>query len=222
MQISEIFFSIQGEGCLAGVPSVFVRLVGCNLRCRWCDTPYARNADQGQPRSIESIVSEVAAHSCPHVVVTGGEPLIAPELPQLLQMLKDGDSHITLETAATEFPDLTCDLVSISPKLSNALPQDAADHQHQCLNVPAIQSFIDSHDYQLKFVVEGADDLPEIEETLAQLHRLDRRKVMLMPQARTQEQYRRLAPVIAQLAREHNYRFSPRLHIEFWGNQRGY
>src|SRR5215469_18951154 len=75
LNVSEIFYSIQGEGLLAGVPSVFVRLSGCNLRCTWCDTPYTSWEPQGAETTIESIVERVRGYSCAHVVVTGGEPM---------------------------------------------------------------------------------------------------------------------------------------------------
>ena len=223
LHISEIFHSLQGEGRLAGVPSAFIRLAGCHLRCRWCDTPYALGPDQGRQLTIEAILSQVSAYNCPHVVVTGGEPLIASQLPELLHTLKLHDKHITVETSAPQFLPLSCDLISISPKLSNSDPEDPAAaraHQSHRLNLTALQSFIDSHDYQLKFVVQASADLDEIQATLSQLQNVDRERVMLMPQARTKDQYRRRAAAVAQLALDHNYRFSPRLHLELWGNRR--
>ena len=87
MKISEIFYSIQGEGTLVGVPSVFVRTSGCNLRCAWCDTPYTSWEPQGAERGVASIVDEVAGYGASHVVVTGGEPMIAPEIEELTEEL---------------------------------------------------------------------------------------------------------------------------------------
>src|SRR5260370_20755255 len=77
MKIAEIFYSIQGEGMLAGVPSVFVRTSGCNLRCEWCDTPYTSWNPEGRDMRVEEIVAEVRRHGASHAVVTGGEPMIA-------------------------------------------------------------------------------------------------------------------------------------------------
>jgi len=77
MKIAEMFYSIQGEGMLAGVPSVFIRTSGCNLRCRWCDTPYAAWEGEGEELGLEAILGFVGAHACAYVVVTGGEPMIA-------------------------------------------------------------------------------------------------------------------------------------------------
>src|SRR3954454_17489655 len=100
MKIAEIFYSIQGEGKLTGVPSVFVRISGCNLRCVWCDTPYASWDPEGEDLQVDQIVQRVVAFGAHHVVVTGGEPMIMPDIAQLCDALK---GHITIETAATVF-----------------------------------------------------------------------------------------------------------------------
>ncbi|MBN1436733.1 MAG: 7-carboxy-7-deazaguanine synthase QueE [Sedimentisphaerales bacterium] len=223
LSVSEIFRSIQGEGRLAGVVSGFVRLAGCDLHCRWCDTPYARKGDQGSPMTIDQIVSQLSAWAVPHIVITGGEPLLADELPQLLQALKQRRCHITLETAATIYRPITCDLLSISPKLSNSDPDEPAVQQHadRRLNIAAIQQYIDNHDYQLKFVVERPEDLAEIEQLLGQLSNVNRDNVLLMPQATTAEQHQRLGPIIAQLCIERNYRYCPRLQVLLWDRRRG-
>src|SRR3954466_7799699 len=106
MFISEIFYSLQGEGELTGVPSVFVRTSGCNLRCTWCDTPYASWNPEGKPMSVDDLVAAVQAHrAARHVVLTGGEPMIAKELAALASKLRLLGYHITIETAATIPPD---------------------------------------------------------------------------------------------------------------------
>ena len=76
MKVSEIFYSIQGEGSLAGVPSVFVRVSGCNLRCVWCDTPYTSWNPEGREMSIGEILAQSTSYGASHVVLTGGEPMI--------------------------------------------------------------------------------------------------------------------------------------------------
>ena len=223
LNVSEIFLSIQGEGRLTGVPSIFVRLAGCDLACGWCDTGYAR--DRGRGRSLEGaeVLAKLGGYDCRHVVVTGGEPLLAGELPELLAALKASDKHITLETSATHFRRLQCDLVSISPKLANSTPAGAAagDHERRRLNIAAIQQFIDGHDYQLKFAVGDAEDLDEVNDILGRLNRVDRDKVLLMPIAATKEQHRQRAAIVAQLCIEHGFRFCPRVHIQLWGKARG-
>src|SRR5437762_1750938 len=100
MKIAEIFYSIQGEGKLAGVPSVFVRASGCNLRCTWCDTPYASWKPEGETLAVDEIVARVESHRAKHVVITGGEPMIMPDIGELCDALA-ANHHITIETAAT-------------------------------------------------------------------------------------------------------------------------
>ena len=85
MLISEIFYSVQGEGSLAGVPSIFVRTSGCNLRCRWCDTPYASWHPEGTDWDVMALAHAASESGAHHAVITGGEPLIAPALPDLMQ-----------------------------------------------------------------------------------------------------------------------------------------
>src|SRR6184192_159154 len=89
LKIAELFYSIQGEGSLVGVPSVFVRTSGCNLRCGWCDTPYTSWRPEGTERKLEEIVEQVQALGARHVVVTGGEPMIAPGMVALTERLRD-------------------------------------------------------------------------------------------------------------------------------------
>src|SRR4051812_46601268 len=122
MRVAEIFYSIQGEGKLSGVPSVFVRASGCNLRCTWCDTPYASWNPEGEDVAVDEIVRRVNAHLAKHIVVTGGEPMIMPDIAELCDALKRDDHHITIETAATVFKPVRLDLASLSPKLSNSTP----------------------------------------------------------------------------------------------------
>src|SRR5688572_24617647 len=108
MKVSELFYSIQGEGKLVGVPSVFVRASGCNLRCTWCDTPYASWDPEGEEVAVDEIVRRIAAlgeggATGKHVVVTGGEPMIMQDVVALCDALKERGHHITIETAATVY-----------------------------------------------------------------------------------------------------------------------
>src|SRR6058998_3000737 len=98
MKVSELFYSIQGEGKLVGVPSVFVRASGCNLRCTWCDTPYASWEPEGGEITVDQIVEQVLAYRCRHVVLTGGEPMIMPDVEALCAALKTKGLHVTIET----------------------------------------------------------------------------------------------------------------------------
>ncbi len=174
--------------------------------------------------SIEAVVREVERFRCGHVVVTGGEPLIVPALPELSAALRNVGFHLTLETSATLFRHVECDLVSISPKLSNSTPAGTryADvHEKHRLNPVAIKKYISQYSYQLKFVVEKASDLTEIETLIKRLPHVDRECIMLMPQARTQERYVEVGRCVAELCLKRNYRFCPRLQVELWGGEKG-
>ncbi len=117
MKIAEIFYSVQGEGSLVGVPSVFVRTSGCNLRCAWCDTPYTSWHPEGDELSLDEIEARLDAYpQARHVVLTGGEPLIAPHVVELAERFRARGLHITIETAGTVFQELPCDLMSVSPE----------------------------------------------------------------------------------------------------------
>ena len=232
MIINEIFYSLQGEGFLAGVPSVFVRLAGCPLRCRWCDTKYAWDQTSGQDYTITEIVQTVLRKESPGqqnqsklVVVTGGEPMINSDLPQLVQELKAADKHITIETAGIAFiPDLACDLMSISPKLSNSAPTDpelAAIHQDSRPDLAVLQELIEHYEYQLKFVIDSQADLLEIQQTIEKIRNVNPEKVMLMPQAATRDRLLAKSPMVADMCKRTGFAFCQRLQVLLWNNQRG-
>src|SRR5947209_18983382 len=101
MNIAEIFYSIQGEGRLLGVPSTFVRTSGCNLRCHWCDSPYTSWEPHGESLTIAEVLTRIERHPARHVVVTGGEPFLSPDLETLCAGLRERRYHITIDTAAT-------------------------------------------------------------------------------------------------------------------------
>ena len=225
MVINEIFYSLQGEGFLAGVPSVFVRFAGCPLRCLWCDTKYAWDQKAGQDYSIDKIAQTIKQWSCKFIVITGGEPMINSDLPKLVQQLKTADKHITIETAGIAYiPDLACDLMSISPKLSNSNPKDpvlAKIHKDSRLDLAVLGKLIDSYQFQLKFVVDSEVDLPEIQQTLEKLGNVDTKKVMLMPQAATRDELLAKSPMVAEMCKQTGFAFSQRLQILLWNNQKG-
>jgi 7-carboxy-7-deazaguanine synthase len=228
MRLAELFYSIQGEGKLVGVPSIFVRASGCNLRCVWCDTPYASWEPQGEDVSVEKIVERVGQWGGKHVVITGGEPMIMPEIIELCQSLKLRDYHITMETAATVFAPASIDLASLSPKLSNSTPTDraggrfVANHEKHRLNIPVIQQFIDnSPDFQLKFVVSGENDLTEIRQILQPLKNWNPDDVLLMPEGVDAQILTDRSPWISEICKREGFRFCTRLQIFLYGNKRG-
>lgn len=222
MKIAELFYSLQGEGSLIGVPSVFVRTSGCNLRCSWCDTPYTSWQPEGTELSLAQILDEVLAHPARHVVVTGGEPMIAPEIIPLTERLRDAGLHITIETAGTVFKPVACDLMSISPKLSNSTPEGPFRTQHERVRTQpdVLAELVGRYDYQLKFVVEKPADLSEARELVTSVG-ADPGRVILMPEGTDPGVLRERSVWLAELCKEEGYRFSPRLHVDLWGSRRG-
>ena len=226
MKIAEIFYSIQGEGVLAGVPSAFVRTSGCNLRCTWCDTPYTSWEPEGENRSIDEIAAAVASFRAAHVVITGGEPMIAPEIIELTRTFRGAGLHITIETAGTVFAPVECDLMSISPKLANSTPHErdggrwAAQHDRLRYQPDVLQQLMRAYEYQLKFVVTSPADLEEIEAMRERLD-VDRARVILMPEGTSAEVLRERAVWLTEVCKRSGYRYGPRLHVEVWGNRRG-
>ena len=223
MVIAETFASIQGEGIFAGVPSFFIRTSGCNLRCAWCDTPYASWRPEGVRRSVGELLAEAATSGCTHVVITGGEPLLQRELPALAQALASAGRHTTVETVGTLAPDFPCDLLSVSPKTSNSDPEGRFLGRHRALraDLAPLVSLIERHpEHQLKFVVRGEEDLGEVLELVERVG-AERRRVLLMPEGRTAAEVAARAAAVARLCMVHGFRYSPRLHLDLFGGGRG-
>jgi 7-carboxy-7-deazaguanine synthase len=226
VKVSEIFYSIQGEGILVGVPSVFIRTSGCNLRCVWCDTPYTSWAPEGTNLQIDEIFQAVLQFRADHIVITGGEPMIAPEIAELTSKFHTRGLHITIETAGTVFAPAFCDLMSISPKLSNSVPhlreggKWAAQHNRLRIQPDVLRELMARYDYQLKFVVSEPDNLPEIEALVRELD-APAQKVVLMPEGTAPEAIRGRGLWVAEACKSNGYRYSPRLHIDLWGDRRG-
>jgi 7-carboxy-7-deazaguanine synthase len=224
MRVSEIFYSLQGEGGLVGVPSIFIRLAGCPLRCRWCDTKYAWDEAAGTEYSVEDILQGLEQWACEFVVVTGGEPMINSGLPQLVRRLKTSGKHVTIETAGIAYiTDMPCDLMSISPKLSNSTPAEAKLarlHEDSRLDVAVLAELVANYEYQMKFVVNSEEDLDEIEQTIGQLPQVDRRKIMLMPQGKTRDEVLARSPIVADMCKRAGLVFCQRLQCVLWANAR--
>lgn len=226
LRIAEVFASIQGEGIWTGVPSAFVRVSGCNLRCAWCDTPYASWEPEGPVREVQDIVEEVSALGIAHVVLTGGEPMLFDAIEPVARKLKEHGHTITVETAGTVYRDLPCDLMSVSPKLANSTPvgPEAARHEAVRVDLAPLIRLTKRYDCQLKFVVSAHTAEPDVEEIEGVLQvlgwsRPDR--VLLMPEGTTKEAVRTGLAVLAPIAMARGWRLSHRLHIELYGDTRG-
>lgn len=240
VRIAETFVSVQGEGVLTGVPSWFVRLSGCNLRCGWCDTPYASWSAEGPSRTLEDLEREgrgALARGVRHAVVTGGEPMMFAAMPELTRRLSGIGLHVTIETAGTVIPaedrfEIACDLMSISPKLSGSTPaaDDPRDpggvwrarHEARRLNVPVLRRLLERWGpgrRQLKFVVGSGPEIAEIEGLLAELGGVAPGDVLLMPEGTPPTGERMRWVVEACVAR--GWRYCHRVHVEVFGHVRG-
>ena len=231
MKVAEVFQSIQGEGKLAGVPSSFIRASGCNLRCTWCDTPYASWDPEGDDWAVEKLVDW--ARSGPrHVVFTGGEPMIQTQASTLCAALRFAGRHVTVETAGTIFKPVEIDLLSLSPKLANSTPTDrdggrfARAHEKLRLQPKAMNELIDhtrnqGGDVQIKFVVEQPGDLEEIDTVLSSLRGWKVDDVLLMPEGTDTTTLHERSVWLAQLCVDRGFRYCPRLHVDLFGNTRG-
>ena len=226
LRIAEIFVSVQGEGIYTGVPSTFVRVSGCNLRCVWCDTPYASWSPTGPMMMIKEILARVRSEAPRHLVLTGGEPMLFGAIKPLCAALKEDGFTITIETAGTISREVACDLLSLSPKLAHSAPPEASGwrerHEGRRLDFGVLGSLVAGYEHQIKFVCEPDGEWwGEIEAVLARLPPVRPDRVLVMAQGTDAPTVRAkmLALMPGCLAR--GWRLSPRLHIELFGNEPG-
>ncbi|WP_336001223.1 7-carboxy-7-deazaguanine synthase QueE [Halorientalis halophila] len=245
LPINELFHSLQGEGRLAGVPSVFVRTSGCNLRCWFCDSYHTSWEPSHAWLDLDEIVAEVERFAADHVVLTGGEPLLHEESVALLDRLDAAGYHTTVETNGTVYRDAAIDLASVSPKLASSTPvadlvaegtprpdgepvDAAAAERHEAdrLDLAALARLVEDYDTQLKFVVTGPDDLDEIDRLVDRVRdaasaTVADTDVLLMPEGTTRETLDENRGTVAELALDRGYRYTPRLHVDLWNDAPG-
>lgn len=149
LRINEIFYSIQGESSLAGLPCIFIRLTYCNLRCSYCDTAYAFN--EGTDYSIDGILTEVKKYNCKLVELTGGEPLFQKETPSFMKLLCDLDYHVMLETGGS-LPIKEID-TRVKIIMDLKCPSSKMVHKNLFENIDYLKS-----DDEVKFVISNRED----------------------------------------------------------------
>ena len=242
MKISELFYSIQGEGKRTGYPSFFIRTNFCNLRCKFpsgnlCDTAYTswNPEDDGNLGNLETdkTIKEYKKYFPVDVVITGGEPTIQlSELYILTSEIKklSKDIYITVETNGTFIGEFinNVDLISISPKIKSSVPfgtEFEKMHQQNRINIDSFKIYNDFHkdkkiDIQWKFVVNNEEDIVEIL-LLANEIGITNRDIYLMPEGITKEDIEQKRELIIDLCRKYKMNFTDRLQIILWGNKRG-
>ena len=222
----EIFHSIQGEGVSAGTPSVFLRLATCNLTCSWCDTKYTWDWQRYDRREqivsldVSDVRRRLDAVGCRHLVITGGEPMLQQaELGPLAGSLNAGGWSIEVETNGTIAPNAEMAAAvsqwNVSPKTSNS--GNRADRREAA---DVLRAFAELREAWFKFVVAEPADVDDVA-ALVDRHRLPESRVLLMPEGTTPEAVRGRGEWIAEQCVRRGYRFTTRLHIVLWGDERG-
>ncbi len=246
LRIAETFTSRQGEGLLTGVPSFFIRTSGCNLRCWFCDTPYASWNPEGGRTTISDLVEGARRAKLPategdldadaavrHAVLTGGEPLIMAGIADLAIALRAAGLHVTIETAGTVDIEIPCDLLSLSPKLSGSAPGQGSGpaladdsrwgelHEQRRMPIPTMRRLIDrASAVQVKFVVDSPGEFDEILEVIEDLG-VTAADVWIMPQGITVEQLDAAAVWLRPWAAAAGFQYCDRMQIRWYGNRRG-
>jgi 7-carboxy-7-deazaguanine synthase len=217
LQVSEIFYSIQGEGATTGRATAFIRLGGCTLGCQWCDTKYTW---RGAPAWDEAaILATVKAYPTRRVVVTGGEPF-EQEIAGLLQALRHAGFTIEIETAGfAPLAQVQCATLAhqlnVSPKLTNSgVPVERR------IRLSVLQFLRDTGKAYFKFVIDEPRDVAEVDALVATLD-LTAERVLLMPQALTADEVLEKSRWVVEECKARGYGYSPRVHILLWGAKRG-
>lgn len=200
MLISEIFYSIQGEGPSAGKPAVFLRFSGCNLKCKWCDTKYAWK--KGKEMTISQIIQKIKKYPCKHLVITGGEPLLQQDkLKALLSKLKGYTAEIETNGSLPIKISRLIEQINCSPKLKNS-----GNPQYSLRVKPANKKVL------YKFIVQKGEDLKEINAFIRK-YKIPKTSVYLMPEGTSRKIILDRSKWLVEICKKEGYNFSPRLHI---------
>lgn len=211
LRITEIFHSLQGEARTVGLPTVFVRLTGCPLRCGWCDTPYSFSG--GQVMTLDSVVDAVKAFGARHVCVTGGEPLAQPEALDLMQRLCDDGLSVSLETSGA------LDISRVDARVSRVMdlkaPGSGESHRNRYENIAALTT-----NDQVKFVIASRQDYEWARFKCDEHHLADKVSDVLFSPVHGALSPRELAEWI--LADRLHVRLQVQLHKYLWNNEPGH
>ena len=216
-RVAEVFHSIQGEGVTAGLPAVFVRLQGCSVGCRWCDTKYSWDPAAGRDVDLADLLDEVAAYDAERVIVTGGEPLESALFTPLLAALAARPPAVEVETSGT-LPPHPSHPPGVQWNVSVKLAGSGVPAARR-LCPDAIAAFRE-RDAWWKFVVAAPGDVAEVLDLTARFA-LPRARVLLQPEALRREELIERSPWVVEACKRHGFRFSPRLHVMLWGARRG-
>lgn len=209
LRITEIFASLQGESTRVGLPTVFVRLTGCPLRCTWCDTAYAFSG--GETRTLDDILAEVAGHGLRHVCVTGGEPLAQKGCLALLAALCDAGHDVSLETSGA------LDIAGVDPRVSRIVDLKAPGSGELARNRWENLVLLRAHD-ELKFVLADAADYAWAKQQIAEYRLAECCTVLLSPVAGALDP----AELAGWIVRDRlPVRFQLQLHKILWNDARG-
>ena len=231
LPVNEVFYSVQGEGRWIGCPAIFVRLQYCHLGCSWCDTRYtwdSKNIDTATLLSVDELTkrilglipSSVEQDVMPHIVITGGEPMLFQDnIVLLITKLKSSNFRfVEIETSGTINPSVdirnSIDWWNCSPKLSNSLLKKS-----DRIVPDAIESFCNMNNVDYKFVVRNSKDVDEMEQDYGAF--IPKDKIWLMPEGLTSASQIKRLKEIMQVCLDRGYRITPRLHILLWGNEKG-
>ncbi|MDR2031706.1 MAG: 7-carboxy-7-deazaguanine synthase QueE [Azoarcus sp.] len=209
LRVSEIFASLQGESTRGGLPTVFVRLTGCPLRCLWCDTEYAFRG--GETLAIPSVLDAVAAHGLHHVCVTGGEPLAQAACPELLAALCDAGHSVSLETSGA------LDIGGVDPRVSRIMDLKAPGSGEEARNRYENIALLTPHD-EIKIVIAGEADYQWARGQIETRHLSERCAVLLSPVIGRIDPARLAEWIVRDRL---SARFQLQLHKVLWRDARG-
>ena len=231
-----IFYTIQGEGKHTGVPTVFVRLSKCNLRCAWknadgsitqCDTPHTSFEPEVNEVRISDIIKEITEHGCDHVCISGGEPFFQKQTTALINALEALGHKVTVETNGTLYRESDASFISLSPKLSTSSSHPVYGKKHDLnrINIDALEKFTRNHDCQFKFVINTEEEIAEVLEIKKQLWErtsIDiNNNIWLMPQGIENSQFDDKMEWLVEICKQYHWNLTDRMHIRIWGSRKG-